>query len=153
MITARGIAAQSAGYATVASHARMSAAGYPNLASMNATSASARAAGASNARTYPESVARNGVSADAGARVGCAAISQDGQGVGTEPICDGDARDEKSGNQVRGREEGVWRTNRHSPASTKGLVVNHSHMNALVVPSFTESIRPRMSLLTAPVRG
>lgn len=39
-------------------------------------------------------------------------------------------------------------TKRASPASTNGLVVNHSHMNALVVPSFTESIRPRISLLT-----
>ena len=33
------------------------------------------------------SVARNGLRASAGARVGCAAMSQDGQGVGTEPIC------------------------------------------------------------------
>jgi hypothetical protein len=41
------------------------------------------------------------------------------------------------------------RTKRHSPASANGLVVNHSHMNALVEPSFTESINPRMSSLTA----
>lgn len=39
-------------------------------------------------------------------------------------------------------------TKRTSPASAKGLVVNHSHMNALVDPSLTESISPRMSLLT-----
>ena len=66
----------------------MSASGYPNFSLMNATSAAARCAGASNARTYPESASRKGRSASAGARVGCAAMSQDGQGVGTEPICE-----------------------------------------------------------------
>lgn len=39
-------------------------------------------------------------------------------------------------------------TKRTSPASTNGLVVNHSHMNALVELSFTESMSPRMSLFT-----
>lgn len=43
------------------------------------------------------------------------------------------------------------RTKRHSPLSLNGLVVNHSHMNALVLPSFTESIRPRMSLFTTNI--
>ena len=40
------------------------------------------------------------------------------------------------------------RTNRTSPESLNGFVVNHSHMNALVDPSLTESMRPRMSLFT-----
>ena len=40
------------------------------------------------------------------------------------------------------------RTKRASPASTNGLVVNHSHINALVEASLTESIKPRMSLFT-----
>lgn len=40
-------------------------------------------------------------------------------------------------------------TNRTSPASTKGFVVNHSHMKALVDPSFTELMRPRRSLFTS----
>lgn len=43
------------------------------------------------------------------------------------------------------------RTKRHSPLSLNGLVVNHSHMNALVLPSFTESISPRMSLFTTNI--
>lgn len=51
--------------------------------------------------------------------------------------------------QQKGKEDTGIRTKRHSPASANGLVVNHSHMNALVDPSFTESIKPRMSLLTA----
>ena len=43
----------------------------------------------------------------------------------------------------------IWTlTKRTSPASTNGLVVNHSHMNALVELSFTESMSPRMSLFT-----
>jgi hypothetical protein len=40
-------------------------------------------------------------------------------------------------------------TNRTSPASTKGFVVNHSHMKALVDPSLTELMRPRRSLFTS----
>ena len=58
------------------------------------------------------------------------------------------ARGGMSGNQssrTRGRR---WRTKRHSPASTKGLVVNHSHMKALVEPSFTEATSPCISLFT-----
>lgn len=43
------------------------------------------------------------------------------------------------------------RTKRHSPLSLNGLVVNHSHMNALVLPSFTEAISPRMSLFTTNI--
>ena len=39
-------------------------------------------------------------------------------------------------------------TKRASPASMNGFEVNHSHMNALVDPSFTEFMRPRMSLFT-----
>ena len=42
-------------------------------------------------------------------------------------------------------------TNRASPASTNGFVVNHSHMKALVDPSLTELINPRMSLFTVLV--
>ena len=45
-------------------------------------------------------------------------------------------------------EETLILTKRASPASTNGLVVNHSHINALVEPSLTELISPRMSLLT-----
>lgn len=55
---------------------------------MNATSAPARASAESNARTWEESALRKVRSASGGARAceGCAAISHDGQGVGTEPI-------------------------------------------------------------------
>lgn len=49
---------------------------------------------------------------------------------------------------LAGVQTGSGRTKRHSPASANGLVVNHSHMNALVDPSFTELIKPRMSWLT-----
>lgn len=53
----------------------------------------------------------------------------------------------------RGRTK-QWKrlTKRTSPASTNGLVVNHSHIKALVEPSFTELIRPRMSLFTARLK-
>ena len=64
---------------------------------------------------------------------------------------------QRTGNAINVRisseRPGVGRTKRHSPASANGLVVNHSHMNALVDPSFTESIKPRMSLLTAGNRA
>lgn len=43
-------------------------------------------------------------------------------------------------------------TNRTSPASAHSFVVNHSHMNTLVEPSFTEVTRPWMSLFTARAR-
>lgn len=39
-------------------------------------------------------------------------------------------------------------TKRTSPRSNHGFVVNHSHMNALVEPSFTDVTRLWMSLLT-----
>ena len=40
------------------------------------------------------------------------------------------------------------RTKRTSPESSHGLVVNHSHMKALVEPSLTDSMRPLISLFT-----
>lgn len=40
------------------------------------------------------------------------------------------------------------RTKRTSPESANGFVVNHSHMNALVELSFTDAMRPWMSLFT-----
>ena len=69
---------------------------------MKSTSARARCSGASNARTCVESVSRKGLSAAAGARVGWAAMSQDGQGVGTDPIWAG-------GQTRRGDEQGGGR--------------------------------------------
>ena len=42
-------------------------------------------------------------------------------------------------------------TKRTSPESSHGLVVNHSHMKALVEPSLTESMRPLISLFTGVV--
>lgn len=73
-------------------------------------------------------------------------MSQDGQGVGTDPILRTIGR-----NCITERIERQPLTNRASPASTNGFVVNHSHMKALVDPSLTELINPRMSLFTVLV--
>lgn len=73
-------------------------------------------------------------------------MSQEGHGVGTCPICRGAQRQLRAIQKMT--HEGAGLTKRHSPASANGFVVNHSHMNALVVPSFTLSMSPRMSLLT-----
>lgn len=54
---------------------------------MKSTLSCARFSGESNVRTYVVSVVRNVRSASGVARVGCAAMSHEGQGVGTEPIC------------------------------------------------------------------
>jgi hypothetical protein len=93
---------------------------------MNSTFSFSLFSALSNVRTYSLNVLKNVLSTSGGvlSGEGCVAISQDGQGVGTEPM------------------------NRHSPASANGLVVNHSHMKADVVPALTESINPRMSLFT-----
>ena len=64
-----------------------SASPYPNLSTTNATLGPARASRDANARTCVESPARNARTAAGAARVGCAAMSQDGHGVGTCPIC------------------------------------------------------------------
>lgn len=64
-----------------------SSSGYPNLSLMNSMSAPARWAGSSNARAYVVSVSRNVRRASGDARVGWAAIIQEGQGVRMFPIC------------------------------------------------------------------
>jgi hypothetical protein len=66
----------------------MSSSGYPNFPLMTSTLGPARLAAESKARTYPDRLVINERRASGGARVGdgWAAISQDGQGVGTEPI-------------------------------------------------------------------
>jgi hypothetical protein len=66
----------------------ISASGYPNLSEMNSRPVKVRLEGASKERTKRVRSARNGRRAVGGARVGdgCAAMSQDGHGVGTDPI-------------------------------------------------------------------
>ena len=110
---------------------------------MYSTSEPARLAGESKFWTYCDRVPRKEVTASSGARSrdGCATISQEDQGVGTDPIFI--ASDDSTPYLYKPL------TKRTSPVSTKGLVVNHSHMKALVEWSLTESIRPRRSLFTS----
>ena len=85
--------------------------------------------------TYFVSEERNADSASGAARVGCAAIIHEGHGVGTEPIY-------MTVSFLRfGRGKTATLTKRTSPRSNHGFVVNHSHMKALVEPSFTEATR------------
>lgn len=123
---------------------RTSTSGYPNVLLMNSTFFSLRASGSSKARTYPVSFVKNCLSEARGARSSetCAAICQDGQGVGTEPICG------LCSKLVRVNTGKRRPTNRTSPLSAHGFVVNHSHIKALVEPSFTEATRPWISFLT-----
>ncbi len=99
-------------------------------------------------RTYVESVAGKG---GRECFVGCAAMNQEGQGVGTEPICahveistcsvsmlsmdcrEGECVDRQKDRRKNcgSRYEDGSCTKRASPVSTKGFVVNHSHMDAL----------------------
>lgn len=79
--------------------------------------------------------------------MGWAAISQEGHGVGTDPICE-TVGFVFSEDVIPPRGMKGIRTKRASPESTKGFVVNHSHMKALVDSSLTELSSPWMSLLT-----
>ena len=73
-------------------------------------------------------------------------MCHEGHGVGTAPICGRRASDISPNPSNSGKKKGL--TNRHSCTSANGFVVNHSHMKALVDPSFTEFNKPRMSLFT-----
>ena len=65
----------------------ISSSGYPNLSLMNSTSSFALFSSELKVRTWPDSPSRKVRRASSDARVGCAAIIQEGHGVGTEPIC------------------------------------------------------------------